>query len=308
METNVFADFIESDLNAEVPATQDNGFLAAAANFAASDKPSKYQRRDTPVVDCPKCNGTGRFVSFSGRVLGNCFKCDGSGKTKGLHMDPASVARRDAYKAKLIERKAAEAADLQNRREAFAAQHQDVLQWINTAADRGFEFAVSLRDSFNRMGDLTHGQVDAVRRILARQEERREAAAARAPSTAGEGFQRLLAAFKTAIDNGLKTPKIRIGDLTFSRAKATSQNAGFLYVKTSGEYAGKISPEGRLFACSHVDQATKDLITRVGQDPLAEAVAHGKATGECSCCGRELTDPASIAAGIGPICAKKFGW
>ena len=64
METNVFADFIESDLNAEVPATQDNGFLAAAANFAASDKPSKYQRRDTPVVDCPKCNGTGRFVSF----------------------------------------------------------------------------------------------------------------------------------------------------------------------------------------------------------------------------------------------------
>jgi hypothetical protein len=37
-------------------------------------------------------------------------------------------------------------------------------------------------------------------------------------------------------------------------------------------------------------------------------VRYGRATGNCSCCGRELTDPASIAAGIGPVCAEKYGW
>ena len=30
--------------------------------------------------------------------------------------------------------------------------------------------------------------------------------------------------------------------------------------------------------------------------------------GRCMCCGRLLTVPASIAAGIGPICADKLGW
>jgi hypothetical protein len=37
-------------------------------------------------------------------------------------------------------------------------------------------------------------------------------------------------------------------------------------------------------------------------------VAYGRATGSCSCCGRELTDPVSIEAGIGPICAGRFGF
>ena len=307
METNQFDDFVDSDLNEIGPAPE--GFLDISARFGANSQPSKWQKpesdaRKAPVINCPKCNGTGKFVSYSGRVLGNCFKCDGSGKTKGLMQDAASVARREAYKAK----KAEEFRAHQARSEAWAEQHLDVLKWIDEAAGRGFEFAISLRESFNRMGDLTQGQVDAVRRILARQQERREAAAASAPSVAGEGFQRLLASFQTAIENGLKNPKIRIGKLTFSPAKATSKNPGCLYVNVVGEYAGKITPDGRLFTCSHVGDATKAMIVKVGQDPLAEAVAHGKATGQCSCCGRERTDPASIAAGIGPICAEKYGW
>ena len=37
-----------------------------------------------------------------------------------------------------------------------------------------------------------------------------------------------------------------------------------------------------------------------------QAAAYGRRSGRCCCCGRELTDPASIAAGIGPVCAAKF--
>jgi hypothetical protein len=40
----------------------------------------------------------------------------------------------------------------------------------------------------------------------------------------------------------------------------------------------------------------------------AAAVAYGKATGNCGVCGKVLTNPASIEAGIGPVCASKYGY
>lgn len=39
---------------------------------------------------------------------------------------------------------------------------------------------------------------------------------------------------------------------------------------------------------------------------LAEAVAFGRFTGTCCVCGIELTDPKSVEAGVGPICAKRL--
>lgn len=38
----------------------------------------------------------------------------------------------------------------------------------------------------------------------------------------------------------------------------------------------------------------------------SEAAAYGHETGNCMCCGRTLTNPASIALGIGPICRDKW--
>lgn len=57
------------------------------------------------------------------------------------------------------------------------------------------------------------------------------------------------------------------------------------------------------------------LITRLGQAitkgearqmTLEEAKAYGRLYGRCCDCGRRLTDEASIAEGIGPICAAKW--
>ncbi len=39
---------------------------------------------------------------------------------------------------------------------------------------------------------------------------------------------------------------------------------------------------------------------------LEQAKAYGRKTGRCMVCGRKLTHPASIAAGIGPVCAGKL--
>lgn len=37
----------------------------------------------------------------------------------------------------------------------------------------------------------------------------------------------------------------------------------------------------------------------------AQAAAFGRMTGVCAMCGRRLTDPESVAAGIGPVCLSK---
>lgn len=38
----------------------------------------------------------------------------------------------------------------------------------------------------------------------------------------------------------------------------------------------------------------------------AACIAYAKVTGKCGVCNTKLTDPKSIAAGIGPVCAKKY--
>jgi len=42
--------------------------------------------------------------------------------------------------------------------------------------------------------------------------------------------------------------------------------------------------------------------------PEQAAKNYGHQLGQCSLCGRTLTNPESIEAGIGPICAGKAGW
>lgn len=53
-------------------------------------------------------------------------------------------------------------------------------------------------------------------------------------------------------------------------------------------------------------RAVRDLMAE-GSDVMAAAVTYGRRTGRCGVCGRELTDPDSIAAGIGPVCASRLG-
>jgi hypothetical protein len=48
------------------------------------------------------------------------------------------------------------------------------------------------------------------------------------------------------------------------------------------------------------------ILKLVNLDPEAAAAADGRASGRCCVCSRDLTDPASIERGIGPICAAKF--
>jgi hypothetical protein len=102
--------------------------------------------------------------------------------------------------------------------------------------------------------------------------------------------------------------KLTIGNLTIARKNQDS----LCWVKWDNcpGVVGKIENgtltlfAGRLVGVS-LDTVLADL-QRIEADPEAAAVLHGRASGCCSVCSRDLTDPESIARGIGPICAEKF--
>lgn len=50
------------------------------------------------------------------------------------------------------------------------------------------------------------------------------------------------------------------------------------------------------------------VLEAIALDPKQAALNYGLQLRHCSNCGKRLTNPESIAAGIGPICANKLNW
>jgi hypothetical protein len=159
---------------------------------------------------CTKCNGSGNFIGYTGRVVGPCFACKGKGvKEPKKGGNPVDVSK------------------------------------IATAIAKAFS-------------------------------------------------------------NGIKTPKLRLGDFVFSRAPDYGKNAGSIYVKKGTTYLGKIS-NGEFFPVRDCDNATTAEILKVSSNIGDAATAYGERTGRCSCCGKKLKRKESIDRKIGPICMEKFG-
>lgn len=85
------------------------------------------------------------------------------------------------------------------------------------------------------------------------------------------------------------------GVLRFFKVK-NGRRAGFVFldIQASDEWH-KISNVTRI----------RKIVALIAEDPKAAMVRYGHELGECGRCGRTLTDEASRAAGIGPICIDK---
>lgn len=128
--------------------------------------------------------------------------------------------------------------------------------------------------------------------------------------TVGEGFKRIQEMFALA-KQSLKRPKIRLKNeedlVEISLAPDTGRNAGFIYIKTNKDYAGKISPTGEFFPVQTCTPATKDYLKEFSKNPEAIAAKYGRETGNCCFCAKDLTDSRSVNVGYGKICAGKYG-
>ena len=243
---------------------------------------------------CKKCRGSGRFTSWAGRSLGECFSCKGKGHKSFV----TSTEDRAKSKQARVDRLAAKVED-------FRTENADVAQWLDT--NTSFEFAQSLKAQLSKKGTLSDGQVAAVQKCIAKKAEFKKAQVVREATAAVVNVDKLTAAFENAATS-LKWPKVRFLGFVVSRASDTSRNPGSLYVKADdATYLGKIVA-GRFITSRECDAATEAKVLGVLADPEAAAVLFGKEVGACSCCGRELTNQVSIDRGIGPICAVKFGW
>jgi uncharacterized Zn finger protein (UPF0148 family) len=255
---------------------------------------------------CPSCKGSGVFRSYSGRVVGDCFKCKG----KGTLFFRQSLEQREKAKAQRDARKEREAQSAADQAAEWLEANPVEAEWLREPVKGDFTFHADMLASLIKYGSFTERQEAAVRNAAAKSAARKaQWAAERAERDANKAdveIDRIAVAFATAKASGLKFPKLRLDDFTFSLASAAGRNAGAIYVKQDDLYLGKIA-DGKFTRSRDCDAATEARIVAVCADPAAAATAYGKRTGQCSCCGRELTNEESIARAIGPICASKWG-
>lgn len=256
---------------------------------------------------CKKCGGSGIYRGYSthGR---ECFACHGKGALQFKTSPEARAKSRASARAKR-QQVAVTAAE---RFAQFKIENPDIAAWW---ADTDFEFAISLRESCRKYGELTERQLASAKSCVeklatarAAKAQQRAEAVAKAPVVNIENIETSL---KKARSKGIKRPKILLaGEMhkfVFSLAGENSRNPGAVYVKgkTTDAYLGKIQ-FGRFIKSGECDATAEQEVLSVCADPEQAAIAFGRRFGICSCCGRELTVKESIDRGIGPICFEKY--
>lgn len=278
------------DFDDEIP-----GFDRSAPREPITMTWFKKPEAEAKKFECRKCGGTGTWASWNHRVTGPCHACKGKGFFLSSDQDRAK-ARQSAANRK--ERNIAELrASFDETNQGVSAFLVAASSWVNPS-----DFLGSMRNALDRFGFLTENQLAAVKRTMDKIAAKRAERAERVAAAVEVDLSPIRKMFETAVENGHKRPVYRAAGLVINRAPDHGKNPGALYVKNDeGEYLGK------LLGTSYSGKPAPAL-TAIAADPKGEAVKWGRKTGQCSCCGRELTDPASVEAGIGPICAEKWGF
>lgn len=280
MENAMITSFLAlDDLDSAEVSHAPKTFLDAQAQAAGS----------VNKVKCYSCRGSGKFVSYTGRTVGDCFTCHGTGHTS------TKVAKSHATKVSNAQ------AETRFRKE-FREEHTDVVGWLETNSQHN-SFASSLLNQLNSRGTLSERQVACVREQLAKSARKREetiqAVIAAEPTGTGLDLSKLPEGYY-AVPQGDTRLKVRI-----QKPTAPSRWAGFVFVSDGAAYGsarkyGRQAP-GKSYSGDIVPQLTAIL-----SNPIQACAAYGKLVGRCGVCGRKLEDEESVARGIGPICAGKF--
>ncbi len=321
---NPFAGLDDFDNEVAVP-NRDSEFSKAAGNV------------EIPLYEekCPKCNGTGNW-----RPGYKCFKCKGTGK---LTFKTSPEARVKSRKAAQRRKAASEAENIA----AFAEQEPAAAKWLS---ESNSGFAVSLLEGVAKYGRLTEGQLAAVYKSIARDQEREEQKNTfaddhpeavkwlEANAETNNFAASLLGALKRygsltegqlgAVQRNLEreggfnetdldiSPLLKgwyavpDGDtrlkLFVRRPGKNSKWHGHIYVDDGGYY-GNRKTYGKQAPGSTYQGDVVDALKAILKDPKAAQAAYGHLTGTCGRCGRPLEDEASVARGLGPVCATKWG-
>ena len=260
----------------------------------------------TEKFPCGNCNGSGLYQRVRiHEEREHCFACGGKGYFLTSAADRAAARGKRLLKKEKTQAKNAD----KTKAQVVEAIGEAGYTWLVNAT--WSEFYQELLAKAKQYGELSERQLAAIVSGYAKQQARdvvrtaeRAERTASAPSIELVRIRELL---DTALGNSIKKPILRCGDLAISIAPATGNNSGCLYVKDAGNYAGKITSEGKFLAVRESRAEVGTELQVLAADPLAALIAHGHKTGQCSCCGRTLTEATSVKLGIGPICRDKWG-
>jgi hypothetical protein len=259
-------------------------------------------------INCVKCNGRGRFVSYSGRDCGPCFKCEGKGSFE-----------RKSSPAQLAKAKEARAALPGKRWDAFQAEQPAMAAFLVKTLARGDKLPegfrntlVSIKDAIDRYGfdGLTEGRVAVLERGVAREAAYVASKAVNQPAQAVPATPRLdvskiVECFQRAAEAGLKRFTLRFDGVHF---QVDRNDPNLIWVSASGYGSAKY---GRIVGDAYrpgrdVTAEIQAKVVEIAKDPMASAMAYAQVTSSCSVCGRHLENQDSVDAGIGPVCAGRL--
>ena len=238
------------------------------------------------IETCQACRGSGQFYSYTGRLVGPCFKCNGKGsKAFKTSADTRRKARESSAKRKEDTAQAFRSSEL--------GQFLEANQWS--------DFARSLFEGGQKYGGLTEKQEAAAYRMKAKVEAR-EADKARereALPSSGVDLSELVGGLY-AVPGDESRLKVRV-----EHGKEGTKWEGWTFVKDGAVYGG-----GQRYGTQRPDGDYQgkivDQLKAILDDPFEAMCEYGRITSTCGACGRPLEDEESVARGIGPVCATKF--
>ncbi|MDJ0905396.1 MAG: DUF6011 domain-containing protein [Woeseiaceae bacterium] len=175
------------------------------------------------------------------------------------------------------------------------------IERLKPVADGGNNFAQSLIGQYERKGYLSDKQWHWVKKLA---DEAKAPKAAPAPATNTPNLAAIFDKFAGFACGGLYFSKKNGADLVWILKDGDMHYDRMLLGKLEG---GKVTLFGRKVEGARMTtEEVWTIIADIERDPLAAAQAHGRLSGRCSCCSRELTDPVSVERGIGPVCLEKM--
>ena len=293
---------------------------APAASSTPMPSVAKGEAGEGFVETCPKCRGTGRFISYSGRVLGNCFTCRGKGKQTFASSPEARAKSREratVVRARKLQQRADSIKDVR-------ATHAAEIAWLERAAKRNseraglFTFPQDVLNKLEQYGSITDGQLAAVQRLMAKDADRAAASFAAAPEVNATKIEKAFEVAREKADRpgqqgtfvkplNLTSPEPDPITLAFRPGTPGTTWDGMLFVKRDDRKLGHIKG-GKFFKKYDCTDAEAKAIVACAEDPETAVIAYAKAWKACGICNRLLLKDVSIERGIGPTCASKFGW
>lgn len=195
-----------------------------------------------------------------------------------------------------------------------------LFEGIRNLPQKDQAFAESLLNAYHRYGSVSPKQAHWVEVLAKRASGQEEKPAA----VAIGNLSGVIALFAKAREH-LDFPKIVLvvddghrgfTELKLSVAGDKARFPGTVNVADNlpfgqARFFGRINLDGSFEPSRHVEGELQGRIVALLQafaaNPAEVAAAHGKLTGNCCFCHRQLTDERSTAIGYGPVCADNYG-